>query len=92
MAITKVEGKNKGELLLFALSTCIWCRKTREFLNEMGVEYSYVYMDLLEDDEKEDMRGQLKKWNPDCSYPTLVVNGSSCVVGFDEEAIKKELS
>ena len=34
-----VEGKNKGEVVLFALSTCGWCKKTRMLLEELGIEF-----------------------------------------------------
>jgi glutaredoxin len=73
------------------LSTCIWCRKTKEFLESNNVQFEYVYVDLLESEEKDKVKETLKKWNPACSYPTLVLNNSSCVIGFDEEKIKLEL-
>ena len=91
MGISVVDGKDKGELFLFALSTCIWCRKMREHLNSLGVAYKYVYMDQVEGEEKEKFRKDLKKWNPDCSYPTLVLNDKKCLVGFDEDEINAEL-
>lgn len=91
MSATLVKGENRGELFLFALSTCIWCKKTKKFLDENNIEYSYVFMDDLDGSEKEEMREKLQKWNTDCSYPTLVINNKKCVVGYDEEAILKEL-
>ena len=42
MDIKHVDGKDKGKVFLYALSTCGWCKKTKAFLNEQGVEYSYV--------------------------------------------------
>jgi glutaredoxin-like protein NrdH len=89
--IKKVKGDDRGEIFLYALSTCIWCRKTKTFLDDNKIAYSYVFMDELDGDERSTMREQLKKWNPDCSYPTLVVNNNKCIVGFDTEAILKEL-
>ena len=41
-----VEGENKGKILLYALSTCGWCRKTRQLLDDLGVAYDYIYVDL----------------------------------------------
>ncbi|HPJ14112.1 MAG TPA: glutaredoxin family protein [Spirochaetota bacterium] len=91
MNTVKVEGTDKGHVLLLGLSTCIWCRKTKEFLESNNVQFEYVYVDLLESEEKDKVKETLKKWNPACSYPTLVLNNSSCVIGFDEEKIKLEL-
>jgi len=30
MAMTHVDGKNKGKIMLYALSTCVWCKKTKQ--------------------------------------------------------------
>ena len=91
MNTIKVEGTDKGHVLLLGLSTCIWCKKAKEFLESNNVQFEYVFVDLLESEEKDKVKETLKKWNPACSYPTLVLNNSSCVIGFDEEKIKLEL-
>jgi len=76
--------------ILYALSTCIWCKKMKTFLDGMGVEYEHTYVDLLEGQAREDALAEIKKHNPACSYPTLVV-GDKCVVGYDEEAVTELL-
>lgn len=91
MTIEHVGGKNAGKLMLYALSTCIWCRKTKQLLTDLGVEYDYVFVDLLQGQEKEQTIAMVEKWNPDCSFPTLVVNDSKCIVGFKENEIKEAL-
>lgn len=91
MKIEHVKGENKGKVLLYALSTCGWCRKTKEFLNKLGVEYSYIFVDLLEENDKDKTIGEIKKWNPRCSFPTIVINDKETIVGFKEEEIKEAL-
>lgn len=91
MKIEHVEGKNKGKILLYALSTCGWCKKTKEFLKKLGVEYSYIFVDLLEGQEKDDIMEDVKKWNPRCSFPTVVINDEKCIVGYKEDQIKEAL-
>ncbi|HHT18164.1 MAG: glutaredoxin family protein [Euryarchaeota archaeon] len=91
MSMQHVEGENKGDVVLYALSTCGWCKKTRMMLEELGVEYNYVYVDLLEGDERQEMIEQLKKWNPQLSFPTLIINNEECIVGFDEDKVKENL-
>lgn len=87
----KIEGKTKVSIMLFALSTCVWCKKAKKLLEELNATYSYIDMDLIDDDVKEKFLNQLKQWNPTCSYPTLIVNDKECIVGFDEEKIRKAL-
>ena len=85
-----VEGENKGKIMLYALSTCGWCRKTKELLNELGVEYEYIYVDLLEDEDEDTAMDEVKKWNPRLSFPTLVID-DKCIVGFKEDEIREVL-
>jgi glutaredoxin len=76
---------------LYALSTCPWCKKTKKLLDDLGVEYEYADVDLLAGDEKNEVINVVKKWNPRSSFPTLVVNDSLCVVGFEEDKIREAL-
>ncbi len=89
--LTLIKGKNKGNVVLYALSTCVWCKKARGLLDQLGVQYSYVYVDLLEGDDNRLAKDEVRKWNPQCSFPTIVINEKICIKGFDEERIIKEL-
>jgi glutaredoxin-like protein NrdH len=92
MASTRVTGTNKGNILVYALSTCGWCMKTKNLLNDLGVEYCYVDVDRTDGEEREALIGELKSWNPSLSFPTVVVNGEKCIVGFKEEDIREVLA
>jgi glutaredoxin len=91
MKIERVDGEYKGNIMLYALSTCSWCKKTKNLLSDKGIKFSYVYVDLLKDDEKENVMNELKKWNPRCSFPTMVINNKKVIVGFKEEEINEAL-
>ncbi|HOP09437.1 MAG TPA: glutaredoxin family protein [Candidatus Methanofastidiosa archaeon] len=90
MDIQHVGGKNMGDVLLYALSTCGWCRKTRELIESLGAEYRYVYVDLLEKEDMDEAVELIKELNPALSFPTAVINGV-VIVGFREEEIRKAL-
>jgi glutaredoxin len=91
MALTRVPGKNAGRIVLYTLSTCPWCKKTKKLLDDLGIEYEYADVDLLTGDEKTEAVSLVKKWNPRSSFPTLVVNDTLCIVGFEEDQIRKAL-
>lgn len=91
MKFEHVEGENKGKIVLFALSTCVWCKRTKQFLNDLGVEYDYIFVDHLTGSEKEETINEVEKWNPRCSFPTLVLNDEKCIVGFKEDQIREAL-
>jgi len=92
MDLVHVKGVKKGNVLLFALSTCGWCKKTRKLLEELGVDFNYIYVDLLEGSERKDALKQLEKWNPQLSFPTLVLNNERSIIGYDKESIMGALS
>jgi glutaredoxin len=76
--------------MLYAISTYGWCKKTKKLLNDLGVAYDFVDMDLLDKDEKQKMLSKVKECNPKLTYPTLKIN-DKCISGFKEDKIKEAL-
>ena len=76
---------------LYALSTCGWCRKAKNLLDENDVEYDLVYVDLLDKPEKDEVMVEVRKWNPRASFPTVVIDDKESVAGFKEERLKELL-
>ena len=91
MEMKHVEGKKAGHVMMYALSTCGWCKKTKRLLNDLGVEYHYTDVDLLEGKERRKAMAEMERWNPRGTFPTLVVEGK-CIVGFNEDEIKEAVS
>jgi len=92
MTTVHVPGTKSKHIMLYALSTCGWCHKAKKLLDGLGVEYEYVYVDQLDGDDKKAVVRDVKQWNPACSFPTLVVDKSNCIVGYDEADIRKAVS
>ena len=90
MNFEHVDGKDKGKVTLYALSTCGWCKKTKELLLGLGVGFNYIYVDLLKGDDRSKMIDEVIHYNPSCSFPTLVI-GDKCIVGFHEKEIREAL-
>lgn len=75
---------------LYALSTCIHCRNAQELLDACGVDYECVHVDMLDRDERRKMIEQIKKDNPQCAFPMLII-GSKVIIGFKAEEIREAL-
>jgi glutaredoxin len=90
MAVTHVPGKNQCEIIIYALSTCPWCRKAKQLLNDQGVEYNYIDVDQIRGQEREDVLNEVRKYNPALSFPVVVINGKA-IIGFKENEIKEAL-
>ena len=84
-----VDGKNAGNVRLFALSTCGWCGKTKELLKELGIAFDFVYVDLLPPEELDDTISLIEKYNPAGSFPTLLIDDRKVIIGFREEEIRE---
>lgn len=81
------DGKKK--IKLYSLSTCPVCKKTVAFLNASGIPFEKIEVDTMPSGEQWLMTKELKKYNPDATFPTAVVE--EVIVGYDEEALKKAL-
>jgi glutaredoxin len=89
----QIEGTKDSEhkIMLFALSTCIWCRKTRELLETIGVPYEFIYVDELSAQDKSEVMQEVRRHNPKGTFPTLVIN-DVIIVGYKKEQIERELT
>jgi glutaredoxin-like protein NrdH len=89
--IETIKGKEiKNDIMLYGLSTCMWCEKTKELLDELGVNYSHLTVDLLDGADQEEAYEEVSKYNPDQSFPTIVINdGEKVIVGFSEEELRE---
>lgn len=90
MDFVRVDGKDKGDITLYALSTCIWCKKTKELLTSLEVSFNYVYVDLLKGEDRANAIEEIKRYNPSTSFPTLVI-GDKAIVGYKEKEIREAL-
>ena len=87
-----ITGINKGKVVMYGLSTCVWCKKTRQLLTDLGVDFDYIYVDLLSGNEKESAVKEVSRFNTSVSFPTVIINDERAILGFDEQAIRKAFS
>ena len=90
MNLKHVAGENRGKVMLYALSTCGWCKKTKQLLDELGVAHKYKYVDMSFGAEREELLEEVRAWNPGCSFPTIVI-GELAIVGYKPDKIKETL-
>lgn len=76
---------------LYTLSTCSHCRAAKRFLDENGIAYDFTDVDLLSGEEKQRAVEEVRKLNPRCSYPTIVLGGGRVIVGFSETELLEAL-
>jgi glutaredoxin len=92
MDISKVPGKNnKHKVLIYALSTCVWCKMTKQFLKDNSVEFEFVDVDLCTEDDKDKIRKRITDLGGPLNYPTVIVDEKKVITGFRKDLLTKEL-
>jgi glutaredoxin-like protein NrdH len=75
---------------MYTLSTCSHCKHTKQFFNANGIPYDSIDVDLLNGQERTDMIERVRAYNPNCSFPTILI-GDQVIVGFRENEIREAL-
>ena len=78
------------QVKLYTLSTCSHCKATKQFLNDCKVKYDFTDVDILQGEERKAVLEDVRKINPRCSFPTIII-GDRIIVGFKEDEIKEAL-
>jgi len=88
----RVSGKNKmHKVLIYAISTCAWCKMTKQFLKDNDIEYEYVDVDMASDEDHEKIRKEITRLGASPSYPTIIVDEKTVITGFRKDKIKEAL-
>lgn len=79
-----------AKVKMFTLSTCSHCKATKKFLNDNGIPFDCVDVDLLQGADRENILKEVEKYNPQRSFPTIII-GDNIIIGFREKDIKEAL-
>jgi glutaredoxin-like protein NrdH len=92
MKIERIAGKNKtNKVFVYALSTCAWCKMTKQFLKDNDVEFEYVDVDQCSDEDLKKIKNDILSKGGSLSYPVIIVNEKTLINGFRKDKIKESL-
>jgi len=92
MEFSKVSGKkNNHKVTLYALSTCVWCKLTKQFLNENEISYEFVDVDLLGEEDKQKVRQTITSKGGSLTYPATIIDNKVVITGFRKDKLKEAL-
>ncbi len=79
-----------GDVTVYALSTCGFCKRALAFLRENGIRFRYVYVDSIEFEVKKKLKQALNDtYGKSVGFPYLVIDGREAHVGFSEKDWKE---
>jgi glutaredoxin len=92
MKVVKVSGRNnKHKVFVYALSTCAWCKQTKNFLKKNEIEYEYVDVDLCDEEDQEKVSKGILSKGGRLSYPAIIIDSKILINGFHVDKIKEAL-
>jgi glutaredoxin len=93
--LVTVQGSREQSrtIFLYAISTCMWCKLGKSWLNDRGYTYTYLDIDKIPVDEKNQIKQELGKLTGDTpSFPFVVIDGERWHAGYDPSTWEKLLS
>ena len=92
MSIVKVEGNKKDhKVFLYTLSTCGWCKKTKEFLKDNDVEYEYIDVDKCTREERKKVIEDIKARKASMGFPLAIIDDEIMISGYKVDKYKEAL-
>ena len=93
LTYTPVNGaKTNPAIIIYALSTCGFCKRAMSYLEKNGHAYRYIYVDTIPLETKTETKMTLKeKYKVDIAFPFATVGESDYLVGFIEADWKRTL-
>jgi glutaredoxin 3 len=64
-----------NSVAMFSFSTCPFCRKAKDFLEEKGVAYQVIELDELDGNQGNEIRAMLGKRTKRTSVPSIFIGG-----------------
>lgn len=84
-------ASNPHVVKFYGLSTCIHCKHAKEFLEKHNIPFDLHYVDQADGEERIELLARVREHNPSVSFPTIIIDGSICLVGFRPEAMAEAL-
>ncbi len=78
------------KVTIYALSTCLWCKKTKKYFEEKKIPFEAVDYDKQDEDRQEKMMQEMRGAGCTGSFPFVNIGGT-CVQGYDPEEFERLL-
>ena len=75
---------------MYTISTCGHCKAAKQFMCDQKLLHEFTDVDLLTGEERKLVLDEVRKYNPNCSFPTILI-GDKVIIGFNEADIREAL-
>ncbi|TKB24829.1 glutaredoxin [Desulfopila sp. IMCC35006] len=78
------------KIILYSLTTCVFCQAIKKMFDDLAIAHTCIQADELSAEDKKKVLKDLRSVNPQCSFPTVVVDGE-VIVGYKVQEIKEKI-
>jgi len=73
---------------MYTLSTCPWCRKTKNFFKERNMQFEFVDYDLADEPTQEKIADEMMRYADHIAFPFVRI-GNDVVIGYNPEKYER---
>ena len=78
--------------IMYALTTCLHCKNTKNFLEENHYEVTVIHLDDYCDSQRSDLMEKVRKYNPRGTFPVVLMPNGKVIVGFRKLLLQEAMS
>ena len=78
------------KITLYALTTCSYCQSIKKMLTDLNIDFTCYEADILFGNERKTLMKELREYNPQGSFPTVVID-DTVITGYRIQEIKETL-
>jgi glutaredoxin len=71
------------KVVMYTLSTCPWCRKTKQAFTDWGIHFEYIDYDLADEQTQERIVDEMDKYGAN-GFPFVKID-NEVVMGYNPE-------
>ena len=79
------------KVFIYALSTCGWCKLTKQFMGDQGCAYEYIDVDLASSEEKREIGSFFKERNIPLGFPATIIDDEIIISAYRPDKFKEAL-
>lgn len=76
------------KVTVYALSTCPWCHKTKNFLKEHNIPFDCIDYDLASGEDQKKVKDTMRNRAKNMAFPFIIID-DVCIQGYKPDEMKK---
>lgn len=72
------------KVFMYTLSTCPWCRKTKQFFKDRDILFDYIDYDLAGEEEQERILKDMARYGGSVAFPFVKMD-EEVIIGYNPE-------